>query len=328
MEFVKKLRNYLKKVISENFLLTKLPEADYAGLPLFYRDAYSFYRLQWLNQIILLAISTAEDGLSPSEYTKQVDFLKKHLNRPVVVVLPYLESYKRTRLIQYGVPFIVPDQQLFIPPFADLRERFSKRPLNKKNHLSAAAQLVLIHHLFKKDTNIYQLNELAKILGYSAMTLTTVRVEFIKAGLCISVDNERNRYIGFTTTGKELWKKAMPLLISPIAKTIWAKWKLGENNLPRTGISALASYTMINDDQQQSFACRNTLLKELLQNGMLIEVQDKENADCRIESWKYSPDILSDKGNVDRLSLYLSMKDSPDERVQAGLDRILENMLW
>ena len=52
-----------------------------------------------------------------------------------------------------------------------------------------------------------------------------------------------------------------------------------------------------------------------------------------LEVWKYNPitlldNCLNDKKVVDPISLYLSLKDNRDERIEIALDQILENLIW
>ena len=55
---------------------------------------------------------------------------------------------------------------------------------------------------------------------------------------------------------------------------------------------------------------------------------NKQHGDYRIEIWKYNPALLSKGEQVDRLSLYLSLKDSDDERVQKECDTLIDEMKW
>ena len=54
----------------------------------------------------------------------------------------------------------------------------------------------------------------------------------------------------------------------------------------------------------------------------------KQYGDIKVEVWKYSPALLSENGIVDKLSLYLCMKDSDDERVQLECDTLIKGMKW
>jgi hypothetical protein len=47
-----------------------------------------------------------------------------------------------------------------------------------------------------------------------------------------------------------------------------------------------------------------------------------------VEVWSYNPELLSGGQIVDRLSLYLSLKDNEDERVEAALEHMMEAVSW
>jgi hypothetical protein len=170
------------------------------------------------------------------------------------------------------------------------------------------------------------LRNLAGKLGYSAMTLSNVSVELRATGLCEDSPDGRKRGLAFRFDGNDLWTRAKPLLSSPVIKKIWVRTE--SCSFPLAGMSALSEYTMINDDNWVTFACRNTRLKKLIKDGRISALQDPENATGLLEVWKYDPDILANNGRVDRLSLYLSMEDRPDERVRSSLDHLLEDMTW
>jgi hypothetical protein len=48
-----------------------------------------------------------------------------------------------------------------------------------------------------------------------------------------------------------------------------------------------------------------------------------------VEQWRYAPALLSaNRESVDPLSLYLSLRESPDERVQGALNEMQEALQW
>jgi len=327
MDIMGKLLGYLGKITGETLTWTEMADSDCTGIPMFYTNAYDFRCLKWLGQVITLALEKSDTAATPSEYARQMQFLKEHWHQPVTLVLPYLDSYKRNRLVQYGVPFIVPEQQCFLPPFVDFRERFPRPPSGGGEYFSSAAQLTILYRLFNHDMEQYSLRELAAIFGYSAMTMSNVAGELGRVGL-IEEGKKKCRRLKFTVTGQDLWTQAKPRLTTPVAKKLWIKWQSDTPPLPRAGISALSDYSMIADDPQPCWACHKTQLAHLLKNGVGLEVKGEEMADGQVEVWKYASEILTDNGRVDRLSLYLSLKNSGDERVQAELDRLLEDMSW
>jgi hypothetical protein len=61
----------------------------------------------------------------------------------------------------------------------------------------------------------------------------------------------------------------------------------------------------------------------------LVQTDYPEEGTIQIERWKYDPTLLApDSQVVDRLSLYLSMQHDHDERTQAALTELLEQMQW
>ena len=47
-----------------------------------------------------------------------------------------------------------------------------------------------------------------------------------------------------------------------------------------------------------------------------------------VQTWTYDPQRLARDGVVDRLSLYLSARESPDERVAQAAGELLETIAW
>ena len=52
----------------------------------------------------------------------------------------------------------------------------------------------------------------------------------------------------------------------------------------------------------------------------------EEDAPVLLELWKYPPNIIGDDA-VDSLSLYLTLRNDPDERVQIALDEMMKGLL-
>ena len=59
-----------------------------------------------------------------------------------------------------------------------------------------------------------------------------------------------------------------------------------------------------------------------------IEYPKVGDGTCEIELWSYDPQFFATGNSVDVLSLYLSLKDEDDERVQQALSDMMEKMEW
>ena len=74
------------------------------------------------------------------------------------------------------------------------------------------------------------------------------------------------------------------------------------------------------------FAIRQVQLRST--EKAVIGCPDAEQATAQIEVWSYEPKILGDNEKVDTLSLYLSLRDSPDERIQQQLETLIREFPW
>ena len=79
---------------------------------------------------------------------------------------------------------------------------------------------------------------------------------------------------------------------------------------------------MLNEENKQCLAMPKKDFKAL---NVAVDKQFGQN---EIQVWKYNPQILSSTGVVDKLSLYLSLKDNEDERIQIELERLISEMPW
>ena len=136
----------------------------------------------------------------------------------------------------------------------------------------------------------------------------------------IRLEGAKTKTIQIDFSNRELWDKALPLLVSPIEKVYYTDALLEGQMM--SGMNALASYTMLNEENKQCLAMPKKDFKAL---NVAV---DKKFGQNEIQVWKYNPQILSSTGVVDKLSLYLSLKDNEDERIQIELERLISEMPW
>ncbi len=299
-------------------------------LPLFIRNRFSFYSVELFGKPWCLAQEDESwDIGSPGEYEKQAEILRPHLKAPVVFVLAALPSNARNRMVQKGIPFIVPGTQAFLPAaLVDLRERFPRPSQKGRSSLSPTAQLTLLYHLEKEPLNGLPLNSIAEKMHCSAMMLSKVKDELEETGLCEVERDGRSMTLKFPAAKRALWNLAQNRLTSPVKKTRWVKWKTPGYPALLAGISALSRRTMLADDRIPTYALGPKMLESWLEQGTMIGCPDAEQATAKIEVWSYEPKLLGDNEAVDPLSLYLSLRDSPDDRIQQQLERLIDQVSW
>ena len=94
------------------------------------------------------------------------------------------------------------------------------------------------------------------------------------------------------------------------------------------GLTALSQRTLLEDDRLPTYAVSKKSLPALIDNRIFRQTLGSEEATFTLEAWHYDPGVLSKHTAVDPLSLYLSLRDSPDERVQQQLEILLEGVSW
>jgi DNA-binding MarR family transcriptional regulator len=194
--------------------------------------------------------------------------------------------------------------------------------------MAAPAQVVLLRHLLGKPTGELSLRELAAELGYSPMTLSTVRAELEELGLCATDQKGRSSHLVFPAKGRALWEKAELHLRSPVRTRHWVKDLQEKKKVLKAGLTALAAVSLVSDDSFPTFAMKAPDFRSQLEKGDLIVCQGLEDATEQIECWTYDPHLLSDGPEVDILSLYLSLRDTHDERVAGAIKHLLKEMPW
>jgi len=328
MESLKsKLQGYLKLVSGETSHFTQEPASK---LPLYLRERYDILTSKIFGRHSLLALNKYKSNdVSPGDYEADATQLRLVLGDTVILVIESMSSYDRNRLVHLGVPFIVPASQIYIPMvFMDLRERQPlPQPAGGKK-LTPAAQCVILHHLQKSHLDSISMNFLANKVGYSAIMMSKVRAELEATELAKSHREGKTIVLRFTYEGKELWEKARPFLRSPVKKKYWVQWKNPIYPALRSGISALSHERMLSDDRIPAYALWHKTFHQNLEQGLFHGCRTPDEADACIEVWTYNPLVTGGDHKVDDLSLYLSLQDDPDERVQQQLETLIHTMPW
>ena len=307
------LVKYISAIIDPAFAV----EAFHPDLPL-HMMRYDYCRGSLLGRDLVFAV-VRDDVQSAREYEQMAQLLKNEFARPVVFVFKSLATPKRNSLIVHGVPFVVPKWQLFLPPNLHLNER-PPAEKNRRKTMRPTSQAFLIRQIVCGDIEGETSGNLSKRFGYSKMTISNVMSDFGSIGLAEMKGWPRR--ICFKASGRKLWDAALPYLASPVKITI--PNKLTPSHFCLAGVAALAEYTMIAPDSIPTYACS---LEESQNSKYCIPMEYECDARSLLQVWRYNPRICGD-GYVDKLSLFLSLRDSRDPRIQSELEKLLEAMPW
>ena len=319
---------YLKETLGVDVSLESWDHA--AQLPPFLLERYAFYRVELLGLQCVMMIDRGTERKTPAAIRKHLQQVAARWNSGILYATKTLSATDRSRLVATNVPFIIPGRQLYLPPLGiDFRERFSSLKALPRD-LSPVAQLIVLGVILGKGWAEHSQTNLAKQLGYTKMTIGRAFGEIESAGLATIQAVGRTKRLSFAETGMKLWRQALPKMRSPVKTIAHVSAPMVRSDFSLSGFSALAAYTNIAPPDHTVFAVRASRMTKIASSRTAASsVSLGESADLVVlELWTYDPDCLSETNRVDRLSLYLSLRGSPDERVEKALDELLEGVRW
>lgn len=324
------VEKYLRDALGDTPTIT--PWKEERHLALFLRDRYRFFEARILGKPCLLMTHKEDQEESPATIRKHIDQVKTKWSGPVVYVRERITAYNRKRLVEQKLPFVVPGNQMYLPMVGvDFREHFRK-PRPATGLLRPSSQVVLIHALLR-DSEDLSPTALGAKLGYSAMAMSHALDELEAAGIGTSsaTGRGRDRRLRLNGSKQDVWKKAEPLLRSPIKSRHpmpIPRNALTWPNTFRSGLSALAHYSMLAEPRDVAFALSRAEWQSFREKHGVTEASPDERGVTTAEIWNYAPALFAQDGWVDRLSLYLSLRDTQDERVQAALEQVMKEVPW
>lgn len=335
---MKQALKYIQEILGIEPTVKPLAKSNLDKLPIYIQETFKLYLTDFLDTEIILAELKNKAELSVQQTEKQVQQIKSLLNKKVVFVLENVQAYNRKRLIEKGINFIVPGKQLYLPALLiDLRESFvHPKTRQKSEKLLPSAQFLLIYHIIHRDQQWKQeehpFKEIAQELSYTPMAITNA-IENLKYHELVEVNGEKEKFIRYRYDRDELWKivNEQKLLINPVLKTVFVDEKPKDIFLLNSNASALPEYTDLNPSKQEYYAIEKSVFYDLQKSNELVNPNEDEGK-YALEVWKYDPLTLvdefpNDMAVVDPLSLYMSMKDSKDERIEMALDQIIEKFI-
>lgn len=318
-EFIKEIIDYIRSVLDEKVTLSPLEKHLSDAIPIAITQNFKLYKGELLGHAVIFALTNDGNDMSPALLKRTFNLIENKCGCPVILVTDNIASYNIGRLTAQRSNFIVPKKQMFIPSLLVDLKKTKASGTDIKETIPPIAQCLVLYHLEVKSIDRYEAKDLMEIFPVSYATINRALRWLSEKGL-VSLEGKKTKEIRLVYHGKELWEMAMPLLVSPVEKTVYC------DSIPETGlmcgINALSEYTMINREYQDMFAVGKV---DMHQSNIST---DREYGAHRIEVWKYAPKMLSHTGTVDKLSLYLSLKDNEDERVQIELDNLINEIKW
>jgi hypothetical protein len=293
---------------------------------------YRIYRGKLLDQPAVFVVPKSSGGPAISDVLRHYRGLRKTLEGDLVLILPIVKPHEVKRLVRERISFVVPGQQVFLPRnVVSLHGRPSlpREPADIGNPLSPCAQVLLLYHLQRHTLSGLTQVQIAKLLDWRPMTVSRAVQELERARLAHTGTAGRANVLALDN-GRQLWAQAEAWLRSPvrIQRFVRGLGPAETKAFTAAGITALSHYTMLGEDPVPVLAIHSRMFSALLRAGKVDVCPYREDGCSQVELWRYDPTPLAEDGTVDRLSLYLSLKGHPDERVEGALHDLLEAVPW
>jgi hypothetical protein len=320
---VKELKKYLKDALGVDAEIRELTPARLKALPIYLAEEYRFHLTELYRQDILLVI--VKNSFTTDSLRKHLDTIRSTFNTITIAVIDRLEAYKRMRLIEKKVPFIVPGKQMYMPDLLiDLKE-FGLKPQGHAQNMQPATQFLLLYHLQIELLEGINLKGIAEKLNYNAMTITRAVYYLHNMGLC-TLQGTKDKFLHFESNKRDLWEKAVPFMNNPVKKTQYYNGWIDDKNLYKSNMNALAHYSDMNEDVIEYYAVKPGYTSHI--GGVNLKPTGPLEGNICIEEWKYNPFFLARQGFVDPLSLYLYFRNEPDERIEMSLEQLISKIAW
>jgi len=296
------------------------------NLPIFLRNNYNFYETTILGMRCVL-IEVLDEMPNIDQIQKHIKQIEKLTDSQMILLYKDITRYRRKSLIENKIAFVIEDGQMFLP-FLGLDLKKAQEHVEKEvKSFTTPAQIAYLYFLYHKEA-VLNTTEFANKIGFNKMTASRALNDLYQANLITyeiggktgrSKEYKRIPDPNYFMNGREYLK-------TPVKKTIYTKSKPLAALV--AGFDALSDLSMINPSDHPIMAVdRNRLNKEkieIVKNKDLI----KDTHLVELQLWDYDPKMFSNKNHVDVLSLYASLKDETDERVEQALEEVLRGELW
>lgn len=289
-------------------------------IPLFLSGIYEIKAFIVENQTIFL--------IHPREFVSLPD-IKKHMARLRTILgkncILYGEGYTRYgigRLIEMGVPFIFGDNNIYLPNLGIRIHEKTGASLPSIERFSPFTQKMILTALYRQWSCISG-KEISERMDVSRMTVNRALIELDSLNLPLTEICGKSRYFQNSLSGKELLETCKAYFINPVKKT-YRMMAIPKSVHVKSGFSAFAAYTMLNDGPIPTYALTQEQYRKL-------EIQDKDIAhredtpSCLIQIHRY---LILNNDVIDPISAVLSIPDDDrnDVRVEQAIQTIQQEV--
>ncbi len=311
MKNVKQIETYLMKSLQLAIHLSRPSKEQIEKLPMIVTDAFYLMVADMYGQQVMF-VQDKTGQYSPAQLRKMAALITEKIGLRCIYVFETITSYNQSRLIKQRVNFIIPGKLMFLPELLiDIRPM--RKSFDLESKMPATAQVIVLYHLECQPIVNRTIASISDVLGVSYATCNKALTWLRGHDLASETKVGKQKFISLDTDKWAVWNKALPYMYTPVERVLYHDSEVHY----LSGNNALAHYSHLAHTEEK--VCE--------WDAPALQCFTKEENDVKIEIWRYSPEVLSNTGVVDPLSLYLILKDDEDERISMELDYMLHQVL-
>lgn len=315
---------YLKQNVDNQIIIKRWDDIN--KIPISLRNTYKFYSMIILGtSCILLEIIDKAPGVDSIQ--KHINRLEKITNQQIVLYYKDITRYRRKSLVENKIPFIIEDGQIYLPFLGLHFKKTNEYVEEETKRFTPSTQIAYLYFLYNKET-VVNITDFSRMLGWNLMTASRALNDLYNARLLtyeIGGMTGRSKYYK-RKADPDYFKKGSELMNSPIKNVVYLR--IEPKDSLTAGLDALAKLSMINPPGYKIRAIYGDNLMgsdlEIIKNRDIV----KDENLVELQMWEYDPKLFAKEGNVDIVSLYASLKEDKDERVEQALEEVLRGEKW
>lgn len=292
-------------------------------LPLLYIALYDFKKVAMNKTTWIIAIP--KEKINLSQIRKQHRQIERYLKTYCAVYFEGTSPYSKKTMISDGISFIIEGRELYLPFMGVLLDIKDERTLKPVQKLSFLTQKLLLTAIYEKWFEV-NVTKAAEILEVTKMSVTRCFDEIEYMEIPALGQKGKSRVINIPEDRKTFWNDIKDYLNNPVITRI----PLDENSkLPvKGGMSALADYSMIEDNKYPTYAVQKKDINKFEINDKNLTLKGEEPGSI-VQKLGYLIPFNNGK-DMDPLSVSLSLTEEElsDERVKKSVDKMLEEYVW
>ncbi|MFS9246008.1 hypothetical protein QM439_00430 [Streptococcus parasanguinis] len=320
-----------KKIISifQSFYINVSVEKIALTLPISFEKRYQYAKMKFHKESFLLIKEKRRGSLN--SFVTQARTMGRKASMDVILVFSKLSDNEKKQLLQARVPFVDFKGNLFFPPLGLALNANDDVEVFKE--LTPSEQLTWIAFLLTKGQKVVDVDLLSQITGLPNSTI----YRCLRTFKTLNWLNKPNKLYTYTASKKELFLKSESFLFNPIKKRLLlSDFDLNkiqsDSRLLYGGTYALSYLTFLAESDENS----SYVISQRQFNKLSLPLSQHILEGKVLEIWRYSPFVsefwndfkeTQDRQFVDPISLYLTLKDDDDPRVEEEVEALKNNIL-